>query len=171
MSGLLSYGPYMTNWNDFASAAPSLAAAGSERFDRAGLVLVGTIRRDGYPRISPVEPILLDGYLYLGMMHRSTKALDLHREPRCLVHSIVANKDGTDGEFKVYGRARAVDDLAERERYCVALFEKIGWRPEGDFELFAVDIEQVAFVVFRDGKQHINVWRPGNPVREIVKTP
>lgn len=161
----------MTTWDDFATAAPELAAEGSERFERTGLVLVGSIRRDGFPRISPVEPILLDGHLYLGMMHRSTKALDLRRDSRCLVHSIVTNKDGTDGEFKVYGRARGVVDHDERERYCVALFDKIGWRPEGEFDLFAVDLEQVALVVFADGKQHIRVWRPGAAVREIVKEP
>ena len=159
----------MASWNDFASAAPELAAAGIERFERTGLVLVGSIRRDGFPRLSPVEPVFLGGSLYLGMMYRSTKALDLYREPRCLVHNTVANKDGTDGEFKVYGRARPIAGADERDRYGAALFEKIGWRPEGDFDLFVVDIEQVAFVVFGDGKQIIKVWRPGGEVREVVK--
>lgn len=166
---MAAYRLSMVTWNEFATAAPDLAAAGWERFERRGLVLVGSIRRDGYPRISPVEPILLDGTLYLGMMYRSTKALDLYREPRCLVHSVVANRDGTEGEFKVYGRARSIGDPEERERYGVALFEKVEWRPEGDFDLFAVDIEQVAFVAFGDGKQIIKVWRPGSPVRETEK--
>jgi hypothetical protein len=160
----------MASWIDFATAAPDLAAAGLDRFDRTGLVLVGSIRRDGYPRISPVEPVLLGGALYLGMMFRSTKALDLYREPRCLVHSTVTNKDGTDGEFKVYGGARPVEDPGERNRYGAALFEKIGWRPDGDFDLFAIDIHQVALVSFGDGKQVIKVWRPGAEVREVVKS-
>jgi hypothetical protein len=159
----------MTSWSDFAAAAPDLAAAGLERMDATGLVLVGTIRRDGYPRISPVEPVLSDGHLYLGMMYRSTKALDLYREPRCVVHSTVSDKDGSEGELKVYGRARPITDADERERYGVALFEKIGWRPDGDFDLFAVDIDQVAWVRFGDGKQVIRVWRPGAEVREVVK--
>ena len=72
----------MVSWNEFSAAAPDLAAAGLERFDKSGLVLVGTVRKDGYPRISPVEPVITDGALYLGMMHRSTKALDLYRNPR-----------------------------------------------------------------------------------------
>lgn len=166
-----AYRDPMASWNDFAAAAPELASTGLERIDKAGLVLVGTIRKDGYPRISPVEPIINEGRLYLGMMYRSTKALDLYREPRCLVHSVVASRDGADGEFKLYGRARPITEADERERYCVALFEKIGWRPEGDFDLFAVDVEQAAYVVFADGKQVIKVWRPGTDVREVVKTP
>ena len=31
------------------------------------------------------------------------------------------NKDGTEGEFKVYGRAVAVDDPSTRARYCFEL--------------------------------------------------
>ncbi len=159
----------MTTWDEFAAAAPALAAAGTERFERTGLALVGSLRRDGYPRISPVEPLITGGWLQLGMMYRSTKALDLYRNPRCLVHSTVADKDGADGEFKVYGQARPVTDVAGRERYRAALFEKIGWRPEGDFDLFGVDIQQVAFVLFGGGKQAVRVWRPGKPVRELEK--
>jgi hypothetical protein len=31
-------------------------------------VLVGTLRANGWPRISPVEALIVDGGLYLGMM-------------------------------------------------------------------------------------------------------
>ncbi len=161
----------MTTWDDFAASAPQLAAFGEERFDRTGLVLVGTIRRDGFPRISPVEPIIAGGELYLGMMFRSTKALDLLRDPRCVVHSVVGGKDGSDGEFKLYGRARSIEEEDDLERYGSALYGKTGWRPESDFNLFAVAVEQAASVLFDDGKQLIRVWRPGSGVREVVKTP
>ena len=87
-------------WSEFAEAAPELARLGEERFDRAGVVLVGTIRKDGSPRISPVEPLIGQGRLLLGMMPRSKKALDLLRDPRCLVHSAIANRHGTEGEFR-----------------------------------------------------------------------
>jgi hypothetical protein len=169
MSRLLATVTVMTTWEEFERQAPSLAAAGMQRFERTGLALVGSIRKDGYPRISPVEPLITDGWLQLGMMYRSTKALDLYREPRCLVHSTVADKDGGDGEFKVYGRACPVTGPDARERYCTALFAKIGWRPDGNFDLFGVDIEQVAYQVFGGGKQAIQVWRPGEPVRTQEK--
>jgi hypothetical protein len=161
----------MSTWDEFAAEAPELAADGRRRIAGAGLILLGTVRRDGHPRISPVEPIITDGQLYLGMIHRSTKALDLHREPRCVVHNTITDREGHDGEFKVYGRGRSIEDADERERYCVALYAAIGWRPEGAFDLFAIDIDQVAFVIFGDGKQTTKVWRPGTDVRESVTTP
>ena len=99
-------------------ANAELAARGLARFDATGLSLIGTLRRDGSPRISAVEPFIFDGELALGMMWRSMKALDLLRDPRCVVHSTISDKDGTEGEFKVYGRAVAVDDPATRARYC-----------------------------------------------------
>ncbi|MCU1495176.1 MAG: pyridoxamine 5-phosphate oxidase-related FMN-binding protein [Acidimicrobiaceae bacterium] len=161
----------MVSWIEFATAAPDLAAETLERFERTGLSLVGSIRLDGFPRISPVEPVFAGGQLYLGMMYRSTKALDLYREPRCVVHSTVSSRHGTDGETKVYGRARPIEDPDERDRYGLALFEKIGWRPAGEFDLFAVDVVQVAAVVFAEDEQLVKVWRPGAQVRTVVKKP
>src|SRR6266480_278345 len=99
----------MTTWAEFANEAPALAGDGAARFDATGLCLVGTLRGDGWPRISPVEPLIAHGELYLGMMPRSTKALDLLRDPRCTVHSTTCDRAGTEGDFKLYGRARAID--------------------------------------------------------------
>ena len=74
-------------WQQFAAQSPELAAIGEAQFARTGLALVGTFRRDGWPRISPVEPFIVDGLLYLGMTWRSVKALDLLRDPRCVVQT------------------------------------------------------------------------------------
>jgi hypothetical protein len=139
----------MVSWAEFQAKAPELASMGEERFDRTGIILLGTVRADGRPRISPVEPVITDGELYLGMMWQSKKALDLLRDPRCLVHNTVADREGKDGEFKVYGRARTVADADDRERYSQALFAKIEWRPEGDeWHLFAIEIDEVVFQRF-----------------------
>ena len=93
---------------------------GEQIFERTGLVLIGTLKKDGWPRISPVEPLFTDGHLYLGMMWRSSKALDLLRDPRCTVHSATSNRDGSEGDFKVYGRAEAIHDLEMRRLSCSA---------------------------------------------------
>ena len=74
-------------WGQFAERDPELAALGEKQLARTGLALVGTLRRDGWPRISPVEPFIVDGNLYLGMMWQSRKAVDLLRDPRCVVHT------------------------------------------------------------------------------------
>src|SRR5205823_6741068 len=64
-------------WSEFAAAAPELARLGEERLRSRELCMVGTLRRNGWARISPVEPEFVDGELMLGMMWRSPKALDL----------------------------------------------------------------------------------------------
>jgi hypothetical protein len=92
-------------WSEFAAAEPRLAKLGRERLIDPGVVLVGTIRRDSTPRISPVEPLLWNGDLWLSMLHGSYKAADLVRDPRILIHSIVTSRDGRVGEYKVRGRA------------------------------------------------------------------
>ena len=150
----------MVSWGAFAERDPELATLGLDRFERTGLALVGTLRKNGWPRISPVEPVIASGQLYLGMMWQSVKALDLLRDPRCTVHSTVSDRHGTEGEFKVYGRAVDITDRAERDRFAEALFEKIGWRPEEpDYHLFSVDIQSAAWAIIRDGQRVQKVWR------------
>ncbi len=150
----------MATWEEFRSQDPHLAALAEERFERTGLLLVGTLRRDGSPRISPVEPLITNGDLYLGMMWQSRKALDLLRDPRCTVHSIVSNRDGTDGEFKASGRAVDVQDPAIRNMYGDALHEKLGFRPEEpEYHLFAFQVESAAFIIIQNGEQTNRLWK------------
>ena len=76
-------GGFSLSWRNFQQKAPDLAALGEELIERTGILMLGTLRKDGSPRISPVEVIFADGQLYLGMMWRSKKALDLLRDSRC----------------------------------------------------------------------------------------
>ena len=155
------------NWSEFRTAAPDLAALGEERFERAGLSLVGTITARGYPRISPIEPYIVEGELMLGMMWRSKKALDLLRDPKLVVHSVVGDREGTEGDFKVYGRAVDVPDPALRGRYGDALEARIQWRPSEPFNLFRVDVERAGFVIF--GHDHYGLaWDPERGLRRLA---
>src|SRR5438093_13339989 len=117
-------------WDEFAAACPELAALGEERLRERELCLLGTLRRNGFPRISPVEPDFVDGELMLGMMWRSPKAVDLLRDPRCVVHNVVPDKHGKEGDFKLYGRAEDVQDPARRERYRETIKARMGWAPD-----------------------------------------
>ena len=135
----------MASWAAFRRGDPGLAALAESRMAADGLVLVGTLRANGWPRISPVEPLILEDDLYLGMMWRSRKAVDLLADPRYVVHTTVQDRAGTEGDVKVYGLARDVDDPGTRGRYGAALEAAIGWRPDGDFHLFAVDITEVGY--------------------------
>jgi hypothetical protein len=140
-----------------------LAERARERLLGPGVLLVATVRRDGTPRLSPVEPLLLSGDLWLSMLWQSRKAADLLVDDRVLVHSIVTGPDGGDGEIKVRGRAVPVDDLDLRLRYCDAV-QSLGWRPvEPYFHLFVVDIADVTAIRYaKSGDQHVTRW----PARE-----
>jgi hypothetical protein len=154
------------NWEAFETRVPELAKLGEDRLLGPGVGLLGTLRRDGRPRISPCEIYIVDGELLLGMMWQSRKALDLLRDSRVVVHSTVTNRDGAEGDFKLYGRARNVDDPSIRERYADTLEAAIDWRPSEPYHLFAVDIESAGFAVFGDDP-HALSWDPERELRRL----
>lgn len=161
----------MASWAEFEIGAGPLATLARERFEDSGLILLGTLRRHGHPRISPVEPLIVEGRLYLGMMWHSMKALDLRRDQRCVVHSLVTVREGSEGDVKLYGRALEISDPDERRRYGDALFAAIGWRPTGDFHLFALDIDEVGYFRVEGTSHRVWHWRPGEPLGPLETRP
>ncbi|MGH3095005.1 MAG: pyridoxamine 5'-phosphate oxidase family protein [Streptosporangiales bacterium] len=148
-------------WSEMESRQPRLAELGRRRLLAPGVVLVATIRRDGAPRLSPVEPLVMDGDLWLSMLWGSTKAADLARDTRILVHSVITGRDGGEGEYKVRGTAHAESDPAVQRRYADAVTESLGWRPKpGRFHLFSVDLHDVTFIRYVDatGDQFVTRW-------------
>ena len=58
------------------------------------------------------------------------------------------------------GRAVEVNDLETRSRYCDAVFEKIGFKPqEPEYHLFSIEVESAALIEFKDDKMTHQVWR------------
>jgi len=129
------------DWRELERAAPEIVELGGKRLRETRVVLLGTLRSDGSPRISPVEPYLSQGELLFGAMTWSLKARDLLRDARCVVHSAVTDPDAGEGELKIYGRAVvAAGDVRDACRE--------GWwhrRPE-TATVFALAIEQATFV-------------------------
>jgi hypothetical protein len=101
----------------------------------------GTTRRDGTPRISGAEPLVMDGDLWLSMMSASTKARDLHRDRRILLHSIITGPEPAP-ELKLRGSVREETSPPTLRRYADAVASRLGWQPVvGRFTLFSVDID------------------------------
>jgi hypothetical protein len=129
-------------WCDLEQAAPEIARLGRERLDQARVALLGTVRADGSPRISPVEPYLSQGKLLFGAMSWSSKVRDLLRDARCALHSAVTDPDSGEGELKLYGRAIEADDPVRNS--C-----RQGWwrgqRPDAA-AVFVLNIEQASFI-------------------------
>ena len=95
----------MTGWRDMELGAPEVARLGMARLNSARAAMLGTLRRDGSPRISPIEPYIAQGQLLIGAMAWSKKADDLRRDPRYVLHRVVTGPDSGAGELKPYGSA------------------------------------------------------------------
>lgn len=158
------------DWSSFKVACSKIASIAEERFKSNELVMLGTLRRNGQPRITPCELDFADKHLMFGMMWRSPKALDLLRDPRLTVHSVTCDKDGTDGDVKLYGKAIDIQDSALRTAYVEAIRKRTGWAPdEPEFHLFALDVEQAAFVIFGGEREKVSTWTPNSGLREWEK--
>ena len=163
----------MATWTTFADEAPDMAALAERRFTATGLALIATLRADGSPRISPLEPmveaeklVLHDGCMVLGMMPGSTKARDLQRDPRMSLHAATVDKMLSEPDVKLWGRGvELTDDAGLRD--LAELHERVtGYKLEpGGFHIFLPDIEGVAVARIGDKAFYVDSWKPGEPVR------
>ncbi|MGZ4186443.1 MAG: hypothetical protein ACXVFQ_16275 [Solirubrobacteraceae bacterium] len=126
--------------------------------------MLGTLRPNGWPRISPCELDFVAGELLLGMMWQSPKARDLLRDDRCVLHSCMSDRLGSEGDFKLYCRARDVQDETVRAAYRAAVKARIDWEPTDPFHLFAADIQSAGFVTFSDAPYGM-AWDAGRGTR------
>ena len=153
----------MVHWSEISARQPALAAVADRLLLEPGVLLIGTTRQDGTARISGVEPLVLDGDLWLSMMSDSAKNRDLARDPRIVLNSVVASPDPGE-EIKVRGTARAVAEADRQERYAAAVREQIGWQPvAGQFALYVIEVADVTYIGFEPGTgaQHVARWPSG----------
>jgi hypothetical protein len=154
-------------WDAFEETAPELAARGLAGFREQNLCLVGTLRSDGWPRISPCEIYVVDGELMLGMMRASRKAADLERDGRLTVMTPQCDREANRGDFRIYGRAVPVRDPVRRRRLSDTIFEAIQWRPLDPYPMFAVDIETASYIDFSDDRVLMR-WTPELGMERLV---
>ena len=148
----------MLTWAELEIAAPELAARGRELLERFQFVFVGTLTKDGSPRVNPVEAYVIDGRLLVNMMPQSLKALDLLRDPRVYVHAPVTAKSG-DAELKLAGRAEVLDDELLKRKLDNRFWDLIQWRPAPDSHYFEIVVDRAAYVTYDDGDQHVLRWQ------------
>ena len=150
----------MSDWRDMELGAPVIARLGTARLHAARVAMLGTLRPDGSPRISPIEPYIVDGRLLVGAMSWSAKAADLRRDPRYVLHSIVTSPDSGEGELKLHGIA------AEAGSGLRGAASQAWWSAQppdaaavyvlrlGQALFVAWDIEQGVMTVYRWSPQH-----------------
>ncbi|HEY6310264.1 MAG TPA: pyridoxamine 5'-phosphate oxidase family protein [Streptosporangiaceae bacterium] len=157
----------MASWQDLEQGAPRIARPGRARLDQARVVLLGTLRRDGSPRISPVEPYFARGQLMFGAMAWSGKARDLLRDPRCVMHSPISAPDAGEAELKVYGLVALADDpLRQACRDAWWLRE-----PRAAAEVFVLDVTEAVLIEWdlKRGRMATMHWTPGRGLREQAR--
>ncbi len=162
----------MATWDEFAAAAPELAARVRARFDAHKHKMMATLRRDGSPRISGIETTFHDGELWLGMMDGSRKALDLRRDPRVAIHSASLDPQMSDGDAKVAGRAVEIHDEQTKRDLMRAVQEESGEEaPPGPYHLFRVDLTEAVLTRVGTPADHlvIDSWHEGTGLRQAKR--
>jgi hypothetical protein len=163
----------MATWNEFADDAPRISDVFVRRHTATGnLCLLATLRSDGYPRISPIEPRIFEGQLVIVGMPNTTKFRDLGRDPRFCLHTATVDPYVGDGDAKLWGDARNLQDEDLHQRFATNLFEETGMDLRGQaFDPFYVaDVTGASSVAIEDGQLAITIWRPGEGERVVRKT-
>ena len=178
----------MASWQDVEAVVPDLAAAVRAAFDAHKHKVLATLRADGSPRVSGNEVTFKDGEAWLGMMHRSVKALDLLRDPRLAVHSATADAELKLGDAKLSGRAVEETDAETIRRFGADSAEEHGGEEPGaeehggdtppesadppePFHLFRIDISEVSIVRIGDPPDHLVIesWSPASGYRRTER--
>lgn len=101
------------------------------------------------------------------MMWRSRKALDLLRDARVVVHSVTRNREGTDADVKLYGRAIDEQDPGVRRAFREAIRARIDWAPdEPDYHCFSIDVERAGYITFAEPHRVI-AWDLERGLRQL----
>lgn len=145
-------------WQELAAAAPRIAGLGMARLQAVKVALLGTLRRDGSPRISPVEPCLRGGELLIGAMAWSSKVSDLRRDPRYVLHSAITDPDSGEGELKLYGSAA---EAAAEMRSAASGAWWDDWPPEKAV-VFCLRVAKASYVSWdlEHGQMIVDRWSP-----------
>ena len=152
-------------WSTFASDAPELATVVQGVLKRHGFAFAGTIRRDGSPRISPVEVHISDERLFVVFIPRTAKAHDLDRDPRITLQSPIASAGAPGLEVKLQARAIDVLDPDPRAAMAASVEETSGWRPGKKWRYCELLLSSVAVLDWIDADMLLRRWSAADGLR------
>lgn len=142
-------------WRDLELGAPEIARIGRARLAATPVAFLGTLRRDGSPRISPVETHLVADNLLIGLMSWSRKADDLRRDPRYTLHSAITDPDAGEPELTISGLVVAAGDEL-REAAAGAWWSG---RPPDEADVYSLRIGQAVLIDWHIGRSEMVVHR------------
>lgn len=141
------------NWKEFEASAPELALFGKQRLHEQ-VSYLATIRKNSLPRLHPVTSLIGEGHLYLFMDATSPKGKDLERGSAYVLHSSVADNDGSNGEFQLTGYAQRVADAESWSQAASLALEEC----EAHHILFELGIIEAFSTVYRDDDPVRTTW-------------
>ncbi len=162
----------MTTWTELTEHAPRISTIFTRRHAATGhLCMLATLRKDGFPRISPIEPKVFEGQLLLIGMPNTTKFHDLARDPRFCLHTATVDTHVGDGDAKLWGVVHDLPDRDMHQRFAADLFAQTGFDLRGqEFDHFyAADITGASTVEVADGHMDVTIWKPGEQERVVRK--
>jgi hypothetical protein len=162
----------MTTWKELTEHAPRIATVFTRRHAATGnLCMLATLRSDGFPRISPIEPRIFEDRLWIAGMPDTLKFRDLARDPRFCLHTATVDTHLADGDAKLWGVVEDVPDGALHRRFAEALYEETGMDLRGQTfdHLYAADLTGASAIEIDDGHLAITIWKPGEPERVVHK--
>lgn len=162
----------MFAWSEFCSAAPLISTIFERRHAATGqLCLLGTIRADGSPRVSPMEPVLFEDALWIVGMPHTRKFDDLASDPRFCLHTATVDTMVGDGDAKLFGTVTDVGDLELQRRFADDLFERTGFDIRGETfdHFYRADITSASAVEVIDDHMDVHIWKAGEQERTVRK--
>jgi hypothetical protein len=152
-------------WSSFIAAAPELAADVRQTLERYGFAFVGTVRRDGSPRISPVEVHILGGQLFVVLIPHTAKAHDLDRDARVTLQTPISSASDPGVEVKLRGRALSVLDSDERASMAASVAATSGWQPGDQWRYCELLLSSVALLDWVEGDMLLQRWTADHGLR------
>jgi hypothetical protein len=156
----------MASFADVENVEPDLADRVRAILSSTTNAVLGTIRRNGSPRLSGADPYFHDDQLRIWSMPRARKGQDLRRDPRVAVHSIPWDsrklRDGAadvgEADAKVSGTAVLVSDAGALSAFRAWLKSERGVEPPKDWDLFTIDIDALTVISVDNGQLVIDGW-------------
>ena len=148
----------MATWAEVETQAPVVAAAIFARFMGHPHHVLGTLNRDGAPRLSGINVMHNDEILWFGCMPSSRKGMDIERDCRISLHSapLLESLEGGDAVISGHALPLSTDRVMK-------------WRPEtpenGIF--YEIDISSMHLVEVHGENLIVTMWDIEHGVRSV----
>lgn len=165
----------MTDLNQLLADEPDLTERAVAILTSTTNAVLATLRADGSPRVSGIDPFVAVGHLWIGSMDDSRKGDDLARDPRMALHGIPWESrrikegatDAGDADVKLTGRAVPLTDPALRSRVATWFQEERGYDAPEDGGLYSIDIDTLVVIYVEDDELVIDRWTAADGRRTI----